>query len=94
MGEFTIIACRACGYRSGRIRWGVGCDDPRARFLPAHCPSCAAFVEVDLTGRDVLNEKFTCPDCGSVVAFTEHVDHFECPRCQSHDISLSQDGYW
>lgn len=83
MGEYSIFECRACGYRSERIRWGVGSDDPCLRFLPAHCQECAVFTEVELTGHDILTEKFTCDRCGSEVAFTEHVDHYECPAARA-----------
>lgn len=94
MGEYTVFECRDCGYRSEKIRWGVGSNDPRRRFLAAHCPSCAIFTEVDLTGRDILVERFCCSRCGSAVTFTEHVETYECPRCNSSNMLLHQEGYW
>lgn len=94
MGEYTIFECRDCGYRSERIRWGVGSDNPRIRFLPAHCPSCAMFTEVDLTGHDILVDKFSCSRCGSIVSFSEHAEAYECPQCGGRHISLHQDGFW
>lgn len=94
MGEYTIFACPDCGYESERLRWGVGKDNPRIRFLPAHCSKCAIFIEVELTDHDILVDHFTCPGCQSEVAFSEHVESYECPQCGSRKIGLQQAGYW
>lgn len=94
MGEFTIFECPDCGYRSRTIRWGVGTDDPRIRFLPAQCASCGIYTEVELTDRDILNETFACGDCGGAINFLRQVESFECPRCKSRAVRLHQKGYW
>lgn len=94
MGEFTVFECPDCGYNSDKIRWGVGSNDPRIRFLPAHCSNCDIFVEVELTGRDILTEIFTCSRCDAAVTFSEHAESYECPRCGSRHITMKQAGYW
>lgn len=94
MGEFTTFECGACGYRAEHIRWGAGQLDPRTRFLPAVCHHCQKIIEVELTGRDILIEEFTCPDCGHAVFFFEKGDSYKCPRCQTPDLGISQEGYW
>jgi predicted RNA-binding Zn-ribbon protein involved in translation (DUF1610 family) len=94
MGEYTVFTCPDCGYHSDELRWGVGKDNPRIRFLPAHCSKCASFTEVELTGHDVLVDRFTCSQCEAEVTFFEHIESYECPRCGSHKIKLRQSGYW
>lgn len=94
MGEYTIFECPDCGYASDRIRWGVGSSDPRVRFLPAHCSNCEIFTEVELTGRDIFTETFTCSRCDGDVAFSKHVESYECPRCGSKRIGMRLEGYW
>ena len=94
MGENSIFECRSCGYKTPIVRWGVSVNDPRQRFMPALCLHCAAIIEVDLTGRDILVERFTCPDCGSGIIFFERSQSYNCPRCQAPDLTINQEGYW
>lgn len=94
MGETTVFSCDSCGYRTAEIRWGAGSVDPRIRFLPALCRRCREIVEIDLTGRDILIETFTCPACSGQVAFFDQAQTFVCPRCGAPDLRLKQCNYW
>ena len=95
MGEITTFCCRDCGYESAAIRWGVSVTDPRRRYLPAHCMKCRDYVEVDLTGADLLVDDFFCANCGSQVFFVEKADSYTCPRCGGTNLSLCQGpAYW
>lgn len=94
MGEYSVFECRKCGYKSKQIRWGVGQDDPRFRFLPAHCSQCREIVEVDLTGHDVLIDTFTHSECGTQVLFFQKDQSYACPKCNAPDVRILQKGYW
>lgn len=94
MGELTVFQCRKCGYETPEIRWGVGQNDPRLRLMPGLCVTCHEIVEVDLTGRDILVEKFTHDACGSAVFFFKKGESYECPRCGAPDMRILQLGYW
>jgi predicted RNA-binding Zn-ribbon protein involved in translation (DUF1610 family) len=95
MGESTVFLCTSCGYESRAIRWGVSMLDPRRRYMPAECLSCKSYVEVDLTGADLVVDDFHCCDCGSQVFFVEKADAYACPRCGSHSTHLTQgSSYW
>jgi len=94
MGEYSIFECGACGYKSGRIRWGVGEKNQRIRFLPAVCQHCQELVEVDLTDSDVMFDEFSCEKCDRPVFFFEHSESFACPRCNAPNMSIKQEGYW
>ena len=94
MGETTIFECSACGYQSGEVRWGAGSMDARIRFLPALCHTCRDIVEIELTGRDVLVETFSCPACHAPATFFSRGESFRCPRCDAADLKIHQKGYW
>lgn len=95
MGETTTFVCEACGYESEPIRWGVSVENPRRRAMPAHCMKCKAYVEVDLTGADVLVDEFHCPQCDSEVFFIEKADSYGCPVCGRPGVKLRQGAsYW
>jgi hypothetical protein len=95
MGESTTFHCEACGYTSGSIRWGVSVQDPRRRFLPAFCYTCRDYVEVDLTGADVLVDEFHCGHCGSDVFFVDKTESYSCPRCGAPGVHMRQGpSYW
>ncbi|MHB0978541.1 MAG: hypothetical protein ACYC5Q_00415 [Thermoleophilia bacterium] len=95
MGESTIFHCDSCGYESRQIRWGVSVLDPRRRFMPAHCMRCKTYVEVNLTGADILVDEFTCPHCEGEVFFIERSDAYGCPQCGSPNLRLRQGPtYW
>lgn len=94
MGEYSIFECEACGYKSGRIRWGVGENDQRIRFLPGLCQHCEELVEIDLTDSDILFDKFSCAKCGRPVFFFERSESFACPRCKAPNMRIKQEGYW
>ena len=95
MGESTTFSCEACGYQSAPVRWGVSMVDPRRRFMPAFCCTCRAYVEVDLTGADILVDEFACPDCGRPLEFIDKGDSYPCPKCGGHGLSLRQGAaYW
>lgn len=95
MGESTSFYCEACGYESAQIRWGVSVVDPRKRFMPAHCMHCKSYVELDLTGADMLVDEFCCPTCDSEVFFVERGDSYGCPRCGTSGVRLRQGpAYW
>jgi Zn finger protein HypA/HybF involved in hydrogenase expression len=95
MGESTTFCCDECGYESAPIRWGVSMLDPRRRYMPAFCYTCRTYVEVDLTGADILVDEFTCPTCGDRIAFIDKGDSYPCPACKGHGLSLRQgDSYW
>ncbi|GAB4244032.1 MAG: hypothetical protein Kow00122_00270 [Thermoleophilia bacterium] len=95
MGESTTFYCDSCGYESRQIRWGVSVLDPRRRFMPARCLQCKSYVEVDLTGADILIDEFTCPHCGSEVFFVERADSYSCPRCGAGNLRMRQGPtYW
>jgi hypothetical protein len=95
VGESTTFHCEACGYESGSIRWGVSVQDPRRRFMPGHCLSCKDYVEVDLTGADLLTDEFLCQECGSEVFFIEEAESYCCPRCGAPGVHMRQGpAYW
>lgn len=95
MGELTTFRCNACGYVSAAIRWGVSVQDPRRRFLPAHCGKCCSYVEIDLTGADLLVDDFFCPECGTQVFFLQEAATYSCPSCGSKEMHLIQGpSYW
>jgi predicted RNA-binding Zn-ribbon protein involved in translation (DUF1610 family) len=95
MGESTSFCCDHCGYESASIRWGVSMVDPRRRFMPAFCFSCRTYVEVDLTGADILVDEFTCPTCGGLLEFISKGDSYPCPKCGGHGLTLRQGAaYW
>jgi len=95
MGESTSFHCRRCDYESGQIRWGVSMLDPRRRFMPAECMHCRTYVQIDLTGADLLVDEFTCPDCGTAVFFVEKQQSYPCPRCGGGEVDLRQGpDYW
>lgn len=94
MGEYTEFRCRVCGYHTEKVRWGAGQNDARIRFLPAFCYKCRNIVEVELTGRDVLMEKFTCSNCESQVFFLKKGKAYDCPRCGATNLQIVQEGYW
>ncbi|GAB4242946.1 MAG: hypothetical protein Kow00129_01730 [Thermoleophilia bacterium] len=95
MGEWTSFSCTSCGYESGSIRWGAGMLDPRIRFLPAECSHCREYVEIDLTGADLVVDTFCCPQCESEVFFVDKKDSYRCPQCGAENVRLSQgQGYW
>jgi predicted RNA-binding Zn-ribbon protein involved in translation (DUF1610 family) len=95
MGESTVFECGSCGYESRTVRWGVGVADPRRRFLPALCLSCQDYVEVDLTGADLVVDEFACDHCGSQVFFVERAASYNCPKCGSANLQLRQGpAYW
>lgn len=95
MGESTIFQCATCGYESPTIRWGVSMEDPRRRFMPAECLSCRSYVEVDLTGADLVVDRLSCGACGAPVFFIEKAETYACPRCASHHVRIRQGpGYW
>jgi ribosomal protein L37E len=94
LGETSTFECSACGYKSSRIRWGVGESDPHLRFLPGVCHHCQELVEVDLTGRDILIEEFTCSRCGRPVFFFEKAESYNCPRCKAPNVRIKQGNYW
>lgn len=94
MGETSIFLCEACGYDSGKIRWGVGEDDPALRFLPGVCHHCRELIEVDLSGHDILIETFTCATCGRPVFFFERAESYDCPRCGAPNLRIKQLDYW
>ena len=95
MGESTTFHCESCGYESGPIRWGVSVQDPRRRFLPAYCYTCKDYVEVDLTGADVLVDEFHCDRCSSQVFFLEKEESYDCPRCGAPGVHMRQGpSYW
>ena len=94
MGELTTFECSKCGYRAANVRWGAGQMDARVRFLPAHCMNCKKIVEVELTGRDILIEEFTCPGCGHPVFFFEKGESYRCPACGEPGMAIHQEGYW
>lgn len=95
MGESTTFYCEACGYASRQVRWGVSVLDPRRRYMPGRCPQCATYVEVDLTGADILVDSFTCPFCGSDVFFVEKGESYGCPKCGRPDVKMRQGpSYW
>jgi Zn finger protein HypA/HybF involved in hydrogenase expression len=95
MGESTTFICEACGYESRPIRWGVSVEDPRRRAMPAHCMKCKAYVEVDLTGTDVMVDEFHCAQCDSEVFFVDRADSYGCPVCGSPGMKLRQGAsYW
>jgi len=63
--------------------------------MPAHCMTCKAYVEVDLTGADILVDEFTCSACGSEVFFVERSDSYACPVCGRAGMRLRQGAsYW
>lgn len=68
--------------------------DPTIRFLPALCRTCKDIIEVELTGRDVLIETFTCSGCGSAITFFSRAESFHCPACGAPDMVVHQEGYW
>ena len=95
MGEITTFRCTDCGYDYAAIRWGVSVTDPRRRFLPAQCLSCKEYVEVDLTGADLLVDDFFCPTCGAQVFFVERADAYACPKCGGTHVGPHQGpAYW
>ena len=94
MGESTTFHCDVCNYESQEIRWGVSVVDPRRRFMPALCMSCKTYVEVDLTGADLLVDEFTCLKCGRELFFLEKAASYTCPKCKAHDMQLEQGDYW
>ncbi len=95
MGESTTFHCESCDYESRQIRWGVSQLDPRRRFMPALCLQCKSFVEIDLTGADILIDEFTCPHCSAEVFFVEQGDSHHCPRCSTPGLKLRQGpAYW
>lgn len=95
MGESTTFRCEDCGYHSGPIRWGVSVRDPRCRYMPALCGKCRAYVEIDLTGADILVDEFKCAECGSEVVFIKRADVYTCPHCGGGRITLKQGPtYW
>lgn len=95
MGEWTTFQCGSCGYESRPVRWGVGVNNPSRRFMPALCPSCNEYVEVDLTGADMVVDQFTCNLCGGEVGFVERRDAYGCPRCAGPSVRLTQGiEYW
>jgi predicted RNA-binding Zn-ribbon protein involved in translation (DUF1610 family) len=94
MGEYSIFECSSCGYRSARIRWGVGENDQSMRFLVGICHHCRELVEIDLTKRDIMVDTFTCQECDSPVFFFEKAESYDCPRCGAPNMRIKQDGYW
>ncbi len=95
MGESTTFTCDSCGYESRQIRWGVSATDPRRRFMPAHCMTCKAYVEIDLTGADIMVDEFRCSTCDSEVFFVDKGDSYGCPRCGAAGLKLRQGAsYW
>jgi len=56
---------------------------------------CKAYVEVDLTGADVMVDEFHCAQCGSEVFFVDRADSYGCPVCGSPGMKLRQGAsYW
>lgn len=95
MGESTTFHCGSCGYESAPIRWGVSMQDPRRRFMPAFCHTCHEYVEVDLTGADLLVDEFNCGRCGSHVFFVDKSESYSCPRCGIVGVHMCQGpSYW
>lgn len=95
MGESTAFRCETCGYESRGIKWGVSMVDPRRRYMPAHCMQCKDYVEVDLTGADMLIDEFRCTACGSEVFFVDKADTYGCPKCGNGNVNLVQGStYW
>jgi predicted RNA-binding Zn-ribbon protein involved in translation (DUF1610 family) len=95
MGESTTFLCASCGYESRAIRWGVSVLDPRRRFMPAECMNCKDYVEVDLTGADLVVDEFHCDRCGNQVFFVERAESYGCPRCGGEKVDIRQGPtYW
>ncbi|MBK5225924.1 MAG: hypothetical protein JJD96_05050 [Thermoleophilia bacterium] len=94
MGEYSTFECAACGYKSSSIRWGVGENDPRKRFLVGVCHHCKELAEIDLTDHDVMIDQFTCLVCGRPMFFFEKAESYDCPRCGAPNLRIKQEGYW
>jgi len=63
--------------------------------MPAHCMRCKTYVEVNLTGADILVDEFTCPHCEGEVFFVDRSDSYGCPQCGSSELRLRQGPtYW
>jgi hypothetical protein len=96
MGAIIQAEC-GCGYKTGRIRLGIGFMPGTPKILIS-CPSCRALRSAAASTGDIR-----CPKCGREATELDRlageddedeVEFYRCPKCELRKLRIEIVLFW